>query len=155
MPRRWRHIPDQGLRPARRSLDGCRTRWLAFVNVWLINAFDVIASGLVLGGLVWGGWKLMHTRSGLEQERATARQIHEESDAARESGQEYDDRAERAKRGVRPALSYVDMVTLQQDVELMIVNYLRPELKGPFVVTAVGTLFGFARAVLVIFGLGS
>lgn len=137
-----------------RSPGGCRTAWLTSVGVWLINWLDFIGSGLVLGGLVWGGGKLVRTRTGLEQERDAARQIYEESQTARLRGEEYDDDAERHKRGVRPALRILDMATFQHDVELMIVNYIRPELKGPFVVTASGTFVGFMRAVLLVCGVG-
>lgn len=63
----------------------------------------------MFGGLAWGGVKLMGTRPSLEQERATAQQIHEESEAARKRGEDYDDRAERRERGVGPALGFVDM----------------------------------------------
>ncbi|QGN31697.1 hypothetical protein [Microlunatus sp. Gsoil 973] len=123
--------------------------------MWLTNWLDVIASGLVLAGLVWGGLTLVRARSRLQREADAAEQIHRESQAARELGEKYDTRAEERKRGVRRALTFNDMVTFEQDVELMIVDYLRPQLKWPFGLAFLGTLFGFLRALLLVCGVRS
>lgn len=123
--------------------------------MWLISWLDFIGSGLLLAGLVWGALSLIGTRSRLEQERAAAREIHKEWTEAFRRHQEYDTDAESRKRGVRKGVDGNSAASLLQDVELMIVNYLRPQLRGPFVVAALGTLFSFVRALLLVCGVGS
>lgn len=56
---------------------------------------------------------------------------------------------------MRRGLTSADTAHLQQDVELMIVDYLRPRIAWPFILATLGTLLAFVKALLVVFGVGS
>lgn len=122
--------------------------------MWLTNWLDFIGSGLVLAGLVWGGVSLLKIRSQLERQKATIRQLHDESTAARERRQEYDETANLRAARV-PFTTYDDLLYIKQDTELAVVDHLRPQLAPAFVLATLGTLVAVLRAVLVVFGLAS
>lgn len=122
--------------------------------MWLINWLDFIGSGLVLAGLVWGGVTLLRVRSQLEGQKTVIRQLHDELTAALERHEEYDLTAHLQAARV-PFTSYDDLLYIKQDTELAVVDHLRPQLAPAFVLATLGTLFGFVRALLLIFGLGS
>lgn len=135
----------------------------------IINALDLLGSGLVLAGLVWGGRSLSKVYSRLKEQKAVVRSVSDAKSAKWASQQRRGERpdfdadraagdAEMIERGVPKEnlpITGRETATLKQDIEMTVVDYLRPHLAWPFALASLGTAVSAVRALLLLLGVGS
>lgn len=144
-------------------------RRIVSVAVIWIDALDFLGSLLVLVGLVLGGRSLARVYSRLEADKAVIRRIFDEKNAAnaaaRERGErvdfdasQRDEFAQLERHGIRPEsfpITGKETAWLKQDIELTVVNYLRPQLRWPFILASGGAAISVLRALLLLCGVAS
>lgn len=113
----------------------------------LAESFDLCSAVLVLAGLLWGGAALIVTERRLTRDRSLLRSIHLEAEQlpVKERSAYVEQRMQQVNG--RPA-SWLDLLTMRQDSELLIVRYLRPTLSGPFALAAAGAAFAVVAAIM-------